>query len=377
MRERVIGVAFVLHIMDVAGAEVLVAETIRQLGPRIQPTVICLDGIGQLGATLQAEGVEVTALGRRPGLDLRVARRMASLLRHRAVDVVHAHQYTPFFYSALAKLLTRPRPRLIFTEHGRHYPDIVSARRRFVNRWLFDHLADRVNAVCAFSARSLSERDGFPGARVQVIENGISLSRYGRFVDRKTARSRLGLAPDRRYIACVARFHPVKDHRMLLRAFEEVAARRRDVDLLLVGDGILRGELEQIAADRSMRDRVRFLGVRGDVPDILGAVDLFALTSLSEAASITLLEAMASGLPVVVTDVGGNPEIVRHGTDGLLVPRGDWSATADAMLQLLAEPQRAATMGDAGAMRVSERYRIEKTVERYYALYVELGRPAG
>ena len=123
------------------------------------------------------------------------------------------------------------------------------------------------------------------------------------------------------YIAMVARFHPVKDHAMLLHAFGQAAA-RADVDLLLVGDGKLRGPLESLVASLGLTGRVRFLGVRPDVPDLLRAVDVFALTLVSEAASLTLLEAMASRLPVVVTAVGGNPEIVREGVEGLLVPRG-------------------------------------------------------
>ena len=119
--------------------------------------------------------------------------------------------------------------------------------------------------------------------------------------------------------------------------------------------------------------RVYFLGVRSDVPDILRAVDLFTLTSVSEAASLTLLEAMASGLPVVVTAVGGNPEIVRHEKEGLLVPRGDPQAAAAAFLRLLDDREAAAAMGIAGRARVEERYQLSGTIGRYLELYRRLG----
>src|SRR6188508_3362079 len=119
--------------MQVAGAEVLVAETIRRLGTQIVPVVICLDGVGQLGEIMRGEGVEVLTLDRQPGLDLRVSQRMAAMMRERRVRVVHAHQYTPFFYAALAKPFVGHRTWLMLTEHGRHYPDVVSARRRLVN----------------------------------------------------------------------------------------------------------------------------------------------------------------------------------------------------------------------------------------------------
>ncbi len=117
---------------------------------------------------------------------------------------------------------------------------------------------------------------------------------------------------------------------------------------------------------------MRFLGVRPDIPEILGTVDIFALTSICEAASLTLLEAMASALPVVATAVGGTPEIVRDGIDGLLVPRGDSRATAAAFLRLLDDPVGAAALGASGRERVRQRYRIETTVETYMSLYQRL-----
>ena len=287
--------------------------------------------------------------------------------------MLHAHQYTPFFYAALAKVLLGGRPQLIFTEHGRHYPDYVSSLRRGLNRLVLDHFADAINACCHFSASSLSRVDGFAGRRIQVIENGIELDRYGNG-DRLLLRKRLGLALDRHYVINVARFHPVKDHAMLLRAFALLAAGRPDVDLLLVGDGPLQAELEKLVQTLKITGRVHFLGIRSNVPDLLQAADLFALTSVSEAASLTLLEAMASGLPVVVTDVGGNPEIVRHEQEGLLVPRGDATATAAACRRLLDDPREAATMGAAGRARVEERYQLPRTIDRYLQLYRNPGR---
>jgi glycosyltransferase involved in cell wall biosynthesis len=364
-------VAFVMHVMQVAGAEVLVAETIRRLEERIEPVILCLDGIGALGERLLAEGVPVVSLGRRPGRDWRLVWRLARELRDRRISVIHAHQYTPFFYSALARCLA-PGVRVILTEHGRHFPDVVSPVRRAVNRLALDHLADAVNACCGFSARALARVDGFAGRRIEVIPNGIELDRYDPAPDRAALRRSLGLDPSRRYIATVARFHPVKDHATLLRGFAQVVAQCADVDLLLAGDGPLRGELENLTRSLEMEGRVRFLGVRSDVPVLLKAADLFALTSLSEAASLTVLEAMASSLPVVVTAVGGNPEMVRDGVDGFLVPRGDAASVASTILRVLDDPVGAAAMGAAGRARVEQHYQLGQTVENYWRLYQRL-----
>ena len=369
IRALPIRVGFVLHVMQVAGAEMLVAETIRRLGPQIEPVVLCLDQVGALGERMQNEGVDVIAFARHAGIDLSLVWRLARVIREKRLDVVHAHQYTPFFYGALGAKASLTNPRVIFTEHGRHYPDVVSWKRRFANRVVFDRLADDVNAVCGFSATSLAAQDGFRKARIEVIENGVDLSRYRQVRDQGALKARLGLVADRRHIVTVARFHPVKDHRTLLQAFSHVAAAIRDVDLLLVGDGPLRGELEQLARSLGLADRIRFLGVRDDVADILAVADVFALTSVSEAASITLLEAMASKVPVVVTEVGGNPEIVRHGIDGLLAPRGDASAIAAAIVTLLEAPDTARALTQSAADRVATLYTLDRTIGRYYSLY--------
>jgi len=205
-----------------------------------------------------------------------------------------------------------------------------------------------------------------------VIENGINYTSYQGIQEKGTVRRKLGFDPKRKYLICVARFHPVKDHATLLRGFACIAQKSPNVDLLLAGDGPLRQELESLCQQLGVEQRVQFLGIRSDVADLLQAADCFVLTSLSEAASLTLLEAMAAGLPVVVTNVGGNPEIVRNHIDGLLVPRHNDSALADALQTLLQGPKRAAAMGASGQERVHEKYDLNRTISRYCQLYQQL-----
>jgi L-malate glycosyltransferase len=369
---RPLRVAFVLHVMQVAGAEVLTREIVRRLGTRIVPTIFCLDAVGRIGEEMTREGIDLVCFDRKPGRDWGVSRRMAAAIRERGIDIVHAHQYSPFFYAALAKMLCWRRPKLILTEHGRHYPDKVSPVRRAVNRLALDQLADAVTACCHFSAEGLSKTDGFAGKRIEVIENGIEVDRYGPAADKDGLKEKLGLEPHRKYIIHVARHHPVKDQPTLLRGFAAAADDLPGVDLLMVGDGPLRGELEHLAVELRVPTRVTFLGIRTDIPDLMRAADVFALTSVSEAASLTLLEAMASGLPAVVTNVGGNPEIVRHEREGVLVPRGDFAACGVALRRLFRDPAFAANLGAAGRGRVLERYRLDRTVEQYDRLYHRL-----
>ncbi len=357
---RPLRIGFVLHVMQVAGAEVLTREIVRRLGNRIVPTLFCLDAVGSIGESMRRDGIDLVCFDRKPGRDWRVSLRMVRAIRKRRLDLLHAHQYSPFFYAALAKALCLGRPKLILTEHGRHFPDLVSPRRRAVNRLVLDHLADAVTACCRFSADGLRKRDGFAGARIEIIENGIDVDRYFPAPRKSEAR---------RTILHVARHHPVKDQATLLRGFALVANDLNDVDLVMVGDGPLRDDLEEMARELRLQHRIRFLGIRSDISQLMQQADVFALTSLSEAASLTLLEAMASARPVVVTDVGGNGEIVRHEREGLLIPRGNAAACAAAFRQLFNNPKWACSLGEAGRRRVEEHYRLERSVERYFELY--------
>lgn len=368
-----IRVGFVVHVMQVAGAEVLVRETIHRLGKAIQPTIFCLDAVGKIGESLMAEGIDLVCLNRRPGWDFSVCRRLTTAIREKHIDILHAHQYGPFFYSALTKLLAiTTSPRLILTEHGRHYPDIVSSVRRAVNRLILDRCADRVNACCLFSAKALSQNDGFAGSRIHIIQNGIELDNYCIPDNKSAAKSSIGLDPNRRFVVHVARHHPVKDQSTLIKGFAAAVSELPDVDLLLVGDGPLRSDLELLVKNLGITERVRFLGIRADVAQVLQCADVFVLTSVSEAASLTLLEAMATGLPAIVTAVGGNPEIVRDGVEGLHIERGSSTGCARAMIQLFRNPGYAHQLGCAARQRVEDHYRLEQTVSAYHRLYQEL-----
>ncbi len=378
-RQARIRVGFVVHVMQIAGAEVLVAETIRRLGERIEPTVFCLDAIGSLGERLRREGVDVSNVlsvvgpawicglpGEWPQRFGRATWTFCMPTSTRLSSMAPLRRTCAGAARGSCSLSTVATIRMSF-----------QPRRRWANRLILEHFADEVTAVCGFSAGHLAEQDGFSSGRITVIPNGVDVSLYGRASEIATVRQSLGLRPDRRYVAAVARFHPVTAHPTLLRAFGECARSRPDVDLLLVGDGASRSDLERLADGLGLRDRVLFWGVRDDVATILSAVDVFALTSLSEAASITLLEAMASELPVVVTAVGGNPEIVRDGLDGLLVPRGDVRAAAAALGRVLDDDGLARVMGASGAARVRGHFRLEQTIERYADIYQHLADGAG
>lgn len=372
-KPRRLRVGFVMHVMQVAGAEVLVKQIIEQLSAEIEPTIFCLDSLGELGAQLREAGVPVVVFNRQPGLDWKLPGRMATEIEQRGIEVLHAHQYTPFFYSALARLRGARQVRILLTEHGRHYPDIVSRKRRLANRWLLSRLADMSTACCDFSARALETNDGF--RHVITVPNGVDLTHLparGTNAEQADLRRSLHLEVDRPYVACVARFHPIKDHQMLIRGWQHVNRELPEARLLLVGDGPERNACEQLAKELKIADSIEYWGIRHDVAEILRAVNAFALTSVSEAASLTLLEAMASECPVVVTDVGGNGEHVTNGKHGYLVPRGDYDALGQRLLSLLRDSACGKSFGIDARKHVIDNFDLRQSLDRYAQLYQEI-----
>ncbi len=374
LRKPVIG--HVLHRLALAGAEVLAAELARKLRDRYRFVFLCLDDSGPLGDQLRDEGFAIEALGRRPGIDWSVSRRLGRAAQQQGVDLLHAHQYTPFFYSALSRWMPGGfRGPILFTEHGRHYPDPRKVSHLVANRLLLGR-HDRVTAVGQFIRQALAENEGIDLHRIDVIHNGIPApgSAPGNTgpTQRREARQRMGVDQHDLVLMQVARFHPVKDHETAIHAFAFVAQQVPRAKLVLVGEGELMEQARRQVEQLELNGRVIFLGLRNDVNELLPGADLFLLSSLSEGISVTLLEAMAAGLAICATRVGGNPEVVDHGRNGLLSPRRNPRNLAENIVTLLTDPHLRAAMGAAGRRRL-KRYFNQQTMHRAYDdLYAQM-----
>jgi L-malate glycosyltransferase len=352
-------VLHVLHNMSFGGAEVLVYDFLRATRETTTQSLACLDGIGPLGDSLRSEGVRVEHLQRVPGFDVRVIVRLRKLIQESRPDVICAHQYTAWSYAAMALTWLRSQPALVFVEHGRHYPDHRRPKRVVANRLSFLNRTQRVVAVCGYIKQLLVENEGIPASRIEVIYNGVDSARFDPSVlphtTRQNIRSELGLTEQHQVVTCVARLHPVKDHPTLVRGFAYATQHHHQARLLLVGAGDAE-PLRALANELGVGDRVIFAGARQDIPSVYAASDIFAMASLSEGTSVTLLESMLLELPSVVTDVGGNPEIVERNATGLLTPRGDTEALGASLLNLLRNPEQCAAMGKRGRARVLQHF---------------------
>ena len=330
--------------------------------------VICLFQRGALASELSARGVEVHACNKRRGIDLGAILRARALLRARPGGVLHTHNATAHYHAVLAAI-GLPIARVVNTRHGMGASDPSSR-----GEWLYRgsmRLTDMVVAVCESAREQFSRYGVRPRTGLVSVPNGIRVDRFTPASDeaRQQLAARLGFAPGTRMIGTVGRLSWAKDQANLIRAFRIARESIQDSALLLIGDGALRSELEATAREEGVEDAIRFLGDRDDVDQLLRGLDLFVLSSLTEGYSVALLEACASALPIVATDVGGNAEIVANGINGRLVAPGDPGAMAREIVALLRDRRRADLMGRAGREWVLDQGSFRSMAARYSVIY--------
>ena len=350
--------------MPVGGAETLLVNLIRRIDrSQVLPEVVCLKQPGPLGEEL-AGVVPVHANLLRSKWDARVLPRLALLMRRRQADaVITVGAGDKMFWGRLAAHLAGV-PVIASALHSTGWPDGVGRLNRVLTP-----ITDAFIAVAESHGRFLEQFERFPASKVHVIRNGVDCRRFA--PDATAAgdvRRELGLAPDAKLIGIVAALRPEKNHPMLVRAAAALRERFPQAHWLIIGDGPERGGIASVIEALSVGDRVHLLGTRRDTPRLLAALDVFALCSLNEASPVSILEALACGVPVVATDVGSIAESVHEGTSGHLVACDDPQAMAAAIGELLAQPDRAAAMGRAGRQWVQQHGSLEAMTRGYQQL---------
>lgn len=330
--------------------------------------IVCLYEEGALAPELAATPIRVHACGKRRSLDPGAIARARRLLRLHDTEVLHTHNAMAHYYAVAAGLGLPIR----CTVNSRHSMTGRKSSGRL--EWLYRcsmPRTDAVAAVCRMAGEDAVRRGIVPAGKLRVVPNGIPMRDFVPANAGKHAWlcSQLHLPAETRLIGTVGRLAPIKDQATLIRAYAAAHASLPDAALVLVGDGSERAALAQCAVDEGVAGSVRFLGDRSDVRELLQGLDLFVLCSLSEGYSMALLEASASALPIVATDVGGNAEIVRDGVTGTLVPARDPATLAKAMLALLNDRDAAAALGRAARNWAEDEASLETMAQRYAALY--------
>ena len=325
-------------------------------------------GADPVAAAAEASGLAVRRVEPLP-LGLTGARRVpaaARYLRREGADVFHAHLSWPLAAKwGLAAAVLARLPAVVATVQL--IPEMELDRSSRLQLRALSQGVDRCIAVSHDVAAQLIERFGWPAAKVEVVHNAVDLDRIA-VPASPGLRAELGVEGDAPLVLTTARLEEQKGHSVLLRA----AAGVPDAVFVLAGEGALRGALEAEAAELGVAERIRFLGERTDVPELLAACDVFALPSLYEGSSLAVLEAMAAGRPVVSSMIGGTDELIEDGLSGLLVPPGDADALADALRRLLADRELGATLAARARERVERDFTREAMARRIARLYEEV-----
>lgn len=350
--------------LDLAGGQ-------TRRGARVMALSLEEPAGGPLADEYAARGVEIVRVHKRAGgVDPTLWVRLATVLRRFRADIVHTHNPPPLIYGAPASRLARAG--CVHTKHG---ANAMSARRRTLARAAarFCHAYVAVSETTAAEARR--DRDVAAG-KLATIENGIDLSRFGLSeVARAAARAELGIPPHAFVVGTVGRLVAEKNQALLVTALAPLLS--STLRLVVVGDGPARAGVEAaVAALGERRDFVHLLGARApaELPWLYAGFDVFALSSDSEGLPLVVIEAMASGLPVVSTAVGGIPAVVVDGVTGALAPPGDGAALAERIARLAASPTLGVSWGAEGRRRALARYSAERMVDDYFAVYERIRR---
>ena len=353
-------VMIVVHGLETGGAEMMVLHLARELDRAGHPVrVVSLHGDEtDVAGLMRRAGIDVVALNKAGGPDPRTVLRLRAQMRDFSPTVVHTHLPVLEYVLPAARLYGR-RVGIIHTVHNLARAETRHRVLRAVNRRAFSHGVVPV-ALNEEVRSSICREYALPPSAVPVVGNGIDLDAF-------RGPQRRGLRGAGARLLCVARLAPAKNHALLLQTVALLRESGRDVSLTLVGDGPLRGRLEELARELGISERVRFAGRRTDTPAFYRDCDLFVLLSDYEGMPMSIIEAMASGLPVVATRAGGVGELVDDGVSGALV-EADAAAAAEAIAAICDDPALYARLS-AGAVRTSSRYSATAMMEKYVGLY--------
>jgi glycosyltransferase involved in cell wall biosynthesis len=307
--------------MRIGGTEMVIKSLIEGSDPQqFEMSIFCIEApIGPWGIELQNSGIKISTVERKPSFDMSLLFALRNHIKENKIDVIHCHQYTPWVYGVLAAFGTKTR--VVFTEHGRFYPDSSSWKRKLINPWLCK-ITDHIISISKATKQALVEFENIPEGRIEVVYNGISAPIVcpNKVISLK---HKLGIANNTTVLGTISRLDPIKNHLMMLDAFALVLKERSNMVLIIVGDGEESENIKRRISELGIIDKVIMPGYDPQPQHYLALMDIFLLSSLSEGTSMTLLEAMALSKPCVVTDAGGNREVVINNVTGKVTKNND------------------------------------------------------
>ncbi|MFO7915388.1 MAG: glycosyltransferase [Candidatus Krumholzibacteriales bacterium] len=369
MRYRVLHIIYSLFR---GGAERLIETTVRFSDPSLfQHSVCSLTEAGDMASSIERAGAEVHVMGKRGRFDLRVFLRLASLIRKGGFDLLHLHNMPGNLWGTAASSAALSSTPIVRTEHGylfhSRYPRfyeylyvVLSARSR------------KIICVCDALRETLSDR--FPSLKEKLItiRNGIPAEDFSGLPSKEECRRFFDLPSGPGLIGTAGRLSGEKNQAELIRAFRMVSEDLTGVNLAIMGEGEMKDDLTSAAEDMGLAGRIIFLPPSGEIDRFYGALDLFVLSSTSEGMPLTLLEAMACGLPVVAPAVGGIPEAAEDSLSGYLYPAGNEELLADRISGIISDPGMGKRMGERGREIVRREFNAGRFASEQDELYMRI-----
>lgn len=364
--DKRIHIQHVVLSLDPGGLENGLVNVVNHLDhTSFRSSVCCLKQGGKFAERISNSETIVCEMGWRGGNNPLVILKLARLFRETGTDIVHTRNEEAFFYGFVAAKLAGVKT-IIHSEHGRIFP---GKPYRMLLQRLFSRHTDAIIAMSEDLRQKLNRYVGIPADCIQVIYNGVDLNRFG-IANKHEVRKRMRLSEDSIVIGSVGRLVPVKNYRLLLEAIREIQSQLNNrLNVVLVGDGPERLALENYAMENLRPGTAVFVGYQACAEEFVPAFDIFVLPSLSEGISNTLLEAMAMGVPVVASKVGGNPEIVNDGESGLLFFSGNLQQLKQQLMALINNPSERLRVGNNGASLAINRFGVDLMVKQYADLY--------
>ena len=357
----------ITHDLAIGGLQQVVVNLCKSIDrSRFDISVLCLRGLGEFADNLKQLGIKVFLLEQKAtGTDYFSFLKVAKLLRQEKVQVIHTHNTQPFLDGTIAALLSRVN-KVIHTDHARVFPD---KWRYMIAERIASLFAYKVVAVSEQTAQNLIRYEKISPKKIAVISNGIDSKTFDIIIDKKVKREQLGIENGGPIIGICARLCEVKGITYILKSIVEIVKVFPNVVLAIAGNGPLETNLKIEVVELGVQKNVIFLGPRSDIPELLKLFDCYVMASLSEGLPMILLEAMAAKCPIVSTNVGGIPDLLKHNQSALLVPPKDPQLLATALINLLSNSFKKEAIAENAYRVFFKNYTADSMAKQYEALY--------
>ena len=365
-----INIAHLTFDMRIGGTEQVIMNIVNgERSNDIRHRILCLETpLGPFGQRLVKQGITIDSWDRKSGFDRQLIKHIRAYLQTHHIDIIHCHQYTPWSYGALAAIGLKTK--VIFTEHGRFYPDSSSWKRKIINPVLA-FFTDHITAISNATRSALTKYEFIRADQIELVYNGIAPLTFSADDELQIAtyKQYYQLPDDCLVLGTIARMDPIKNHELMIKVCAAINRSGIDCRLVIVGDGEQRTKIEHTIQAEAVCSKVILTGYKSEPKCFFGLFDIFLLTSFSEGTSMTLLEAMSLGIPSIVSNVGGNPEVIQDQRSGLVIPSDDVEACTSAVLSIYHSAQQQRMFADNARADFMQYFHVDVMNQSFNQIY--------